>query len=341
MQSQPTLTDADKLGLLVQCRMKMDKLNNSQLYQYGHYILSLLSPSQLKSLLFVGCNSIKKDIQYPQLFQMKSQINQIIEDTKKIKNKSAKAIKHNKYTIPIIHHNASLTKTIPFDIISNHICPFLKMSSITKLARCDRILAVICHTPTSIKNLMHRHDIYPYVTHEDILIDGHDDSMKKWTVSNMHRFKNVEKLCIWSFIVSEYRQPYNVQIFNLFDKVKHLSFYSTAWSELWDIPWKEINMMPLLQTVSFINARNHPLLLTHWLEKYKTNPRDGDYYNKIIYQLKSIAFVDCCFDFDASFSPEDEEFYQTYGNVIQFLLPSQPNNLEILKLENSTFVKTF
>eukprot|EP01083_Nonionella_stella_P144332 450474_1 len=106
--------------------------------------------------------------------------------------------------------NASLTKTIPFDIISNHICHFLKMSSITHLACCDRKLAIVCHTPTSINNLMHRHDPYKYITDEDLTHDGYYYGMHKWTVPNIHRFKNVEQLAI------EYSYLEKPQIFNSF-----------------------------------------------------------------------------------------------------------------------------
>eukprot|EP01084_Bolivina_argentea_P040312 74516_1 len=171
----PSLTDPDKLGLLIQCRMKMDKLNDKQLNNFAHSSLQLLSNKQLKKLLFVGFNSIKNDIPYNQLFNMKSSLNQIIEETEKLKTDKSKSkpntntekptnpnpnqnqqiqiqIKTNKsksksimLTIP---KNASLSKTIPFDIISNNICTFLKMSSITQLAKCDRKLAIICHTPT-------------------------------------------------------------------------------------------------------------------------------------------------------------------------------------------------
>eukprot|EP01084_Bolivina_argentea_P306759 530139_1 len=113
--------------------------------------MKLLSIQQLKKFLFTGLNSIKTDISYNQLFEMRLLINQIIEkEEKSKKNKSKskqKSTINTKSTIPVIPENASLSKTIPFDIISNNMCPFLKMSSITKLAKCDRKLAIICHTP--------------------------------------------------------------------------------------------------------------------------------------------------------------------------------------------------
>eukprot|EP01084_Bolivina_argentea_P040311 74513_1 len=147
----PSLTDPDKLGLLIQCRMKMDKLNDKQLNNFAHSSLQLLSNKQLKKLLFVGFNSIKNDIPYNQLFNMKSSLNQIIEETEKLKTDKSKSkpnINTEKSIMLTIPKNASLSKTIPFDIISNNICTFLKMSSITQLAKCDRKLAIICHTPT-------------------------------------------------------------------------------------------------------------------------------------------------------------------------------------------------
>eukprot|EP01084_Bolivina_argentea_P305649 528035_1 len=133
---QPTLTDPDKFGLMIQCRMKMDKLNNNQLYNCAHSTIKLLSMKQLKQFLFVGLNAMKTDVSYDQIFQMRSLINQIIEkEEEKIKKNKCKPKPeantniNTKSTIPIIPKNASLSKIIPFDIISNNICPFLKMSS--------------------------------------------------------------------------------------------------------------------------------------------------------------------------------------------------------------------
>eukprot|EP01084_Bolivina_argentea_P227647 384494_1 len=217
---QPILTDPDKLGLLLQCRQKMDELNTKQLHEYANFTLQLLSTHQLKCLIFVGLNSIKNDISYNQLFHMKTSINEIIETAKKLKNKSKPKPNLNtnntQSTIPIVPKNASLTKIIPFDIISNNICHFLKMSSITKLAQCDRKLAIICHTPTSITNLMHRYDFYKYAqTDKDYMIDGHYTNIRDNISSNMHRFKNIETLSIdLEYVNSENR----IKILNTFGR---------------------------------------------------------------------------------------------------------------------------
>eukprot|EP01083_Nonionella_stella_P217215 779981_1 len=86
---QHSLLDPDKFGLLVQCRQKMDLLSPPQLHTYGQYVLSILSTVQFITLLFVGLNSIRNDIEYHQLFQMKQSINQIIEKMdKEIKTKT-------------------------------------------------------------------------------------------------------------------------------------------------------------------------------------------------------------------------------------------------------------
>ncbi len=56
--TEPTFTNPDKFGLLIQCRMKMDKLNNNQLNNYANSIIELLTMKQLKKLLFTGLNAI-------------------------------------------------------------------------------------------------------------------------------------------------------------------------------------------------------------------------------------------------------------------------------------------
>ncbi len=328
----PRLTDPDKLGILIQCRMKMDKLNSDQLYNYAHLALKSLSMEQLKKLLFVGFNSIRNDIEYNQLFNMKTALNEIIENAKKLKEIKSKSKQKQKTkpkaTIPIIPKNASLTKTIPFDIISNNICPFLKMSSITNAARCDRQLAVICHSPTSIKNLMHRYDPYKYaeMAGRDVEIDGHYTNMESWTVSNIHRFKNVEKLSIKLSILNR------LDLFNVFQKVKHLTFYIDPRDEYPYIGYMEqMKLMPLLQTISFVEF-NDVWTLLHFLSPIKTA-----HFNKIIHQLTSIAFVDSV----CGLHPDEyDEPYEKYQNIANFILPSQPNRLQVLKFENSCFGKT-
>eukprot|EP01083_Nonionella_stella_P068932 183363_1 len=337
----PTLSDPDKLGLLLQCRQKMDGLNTQQLIKYSHSILGLLSAIQLKKLLFVGFNTIKSDIEYTQLFQMNTIINQVlndIENAKKLKRKSKSESMSAHPTIPIIPKDASLTKVLPFDIISNNICTFLTMSSITQLAPCDRKCAVICQTPTSITNLMHRHDPYRYSDVNDLvhdpLIDGHYFNMDQW---NMHKFKNVERLSITIPFFN-----YNVSKFNTFRRVKHLTFYDTQAGPYdiddyeFNVPYTEMIVMPFLQSVCFVNSECLKEVL-YFLKQYRENPRNNDYYNSIIYQLKSVAFID--FASLTTVNHVTNPNISEYGNIINLVLPSQPNHLEVLKLENTLFQK--
>eukprot|EP01083_Nonionella_stella_P218693 783999_1 len=330
---QPTLSDPDKLGLLLQCRHKMDGLNPQQLLQYSHSILGLLSAIQIKKLLFVGLNTIKSDIEYTQLFQMKTIINQVlndIENAKKLKSKTKSEAMCAHTAILIIPKNASLTKVIPFDIISNCICTFLTMQSITQLAQCDRKFAVICQTPTSINNLMRRHDPYRYsdATYYDPLIDGHYINMDQWI---MHRFKNVERLSITIPYMN-----YNVPKFNTFHRVKHLTFHDTQGKPYnitpytYNCPYTEMILMPFLQSICFANSQCVKEVV-YFLKQYREDPRNNDYYNSIIYQLKSVAFIDF-YAHENLLLPISE-----YGNIVNLVLPSQPNRLEVLKLENTFF----
>eukprot|EP01083_Nonionella_stella_P134435 409038_1 len=311
----------------------MDELNPQQLQQYSHSILGLLSAIQIKKLLFVGLNTIKSDIEYTQLFQMKTIINQVlndIENAKKLKSKTKSEAMCAHTAILIIPKNASLTKVIPFDIISNCICTFLTMQSITQLAQCDRKFAVICQTPTSINNLMRRHDPYRYsdATYYDPLIDGHYINMDQWI---MHRFKNVERLSITIPYMN-----YNVPKFNTFHRVKHLTFHDTQGKPYnitpytYNCPYTEMILMPFLQSICFANSQCVKEVV-YFLKQYREDPRNNDYYNSIIYQLKSVAFIDF-YAHENLLLPISE-----YGNIVNLVLPSQPNRLEVLKLENTLF----
>eukprot|EP01083_Nonionella_stella_P311597 1111553_1 len=327
------LTDPDKFGLLVQCRAKMDELNSELLEHYSQFVISLLSTAQLKSLLFTGLNAIKHHVASNQLIQMKSTLNELIQNEKKAKTKKQnqnQTPSKNAPTILIVPKNASLTKTIPFDIISNAICHFLKMSSITNLACCDRKLAIICHTPTSINNLMHRHDPYKYICDEECLIhDGCYYAMNKWTVSTIHRFKNVEQLAI------EYSYLQKPQIFNSFGRVKHLSLHGAESTEIDteepEVALDTIQIMPSLETIKFVGSIYLPVILS-FLKRYKS----------VHNQIKQVAFIDCTLgdinDWDDT--DDDEMFVNNYAEMIHVLLPPQPNQLQTLKFVNASMHKT-
>eukprot|EP01083_Nonionella_stella_P004932 14412_1 len=319
-----SLLEPDKFGLLVQCRQKMDKLAAPTLRQYGESILNILSTEQLKKLLFVGLNSIRNDIECVQLHQMRESVNQIIEEMDKQKKSKHKTKNENQPSIRIIPKNASLTEWIPFDIISHSICTFLKMSSITQLAQCDRQLAITCHTPTSISNLMHRHDVYRYDPHEDVaegLIDGDYHDMNNWSFSTMHRFRNVEKLAISLEYLNRHPDLFNT----ILCKVKHLAFYDQYDGPSWsNEPQHERQPMPLLESISLVNGQDVSLVL-QFLRQYQIN-------------LKSISFVDC--HIPGLLSQYSAPVYAEYNRMVDFILPQQPNALEILKFENASFCKT-
>eukprot|EP01083_Nonionella_stella_P071323 191508_1 len=211
------------------------------------------------------------------------------------------------------------------------------MSSITQLAQCDRKFAVICQTPTSINNLMHRHDPYRYSDVQDMindpLIDGHYMNIDQW---NMHRFRNVQRLSITILYLN-----YNVSKFNTFHRVKHLTFYDTQAGPyfmtlkpyVYNVPYTEMILMPFLESVCFVNSESLKEML-YFLKQYREDPRNNDYYNSIIYHLKSVAFI----DFYAHEGSADH--ISEYGNIVNLVLPSQPNHLEVLKLENTYFEET-
>eukprot|EP01084_Bolivina_argentea_P111286 198622_1 len=104
-----TPSSPDKLGLLLQCRMKMDQLNDQQIYSFADSFIKLLSISQFKRLFFVGCNSIRDNITYNQLIATKTCINEIIEQANRSKKKSApnNALPQ---IVTFVPKNASLTE---------------------------------------------------------------------------------------------------------------------------------------------------------------------------------------------------------------------------------------
>ena len=339
---QPTLADPDKLGILVQCRTGMDKLKTSDFKSFVNSSLDILSSDQFKKILFIGMNAIKRELNYSQLSNMRSTIDKHIENEKKSKPKANKAPKKAPLT-PIVTKGASLSKTILLDIISNNICAFLRMSSITKLAQCDRNLAVICHTPKSITNLMHRYDPYKYCSREIyIRIDGHYPGIDR--KSQAHRFRGVQKLAIQTQDLLHGGLIMRGNLKNITDLsiYSELAYYNAPGSyncELSAPSPKFIEPLPRLQSITFSALDDFPFFLS-FFERYKSEPNDK-YYSDIIYQLKSISFINCLFvSISHCEGINEAEERAKYANMANFLLPDAPNNLRVLKMENSFFDKT-
>eukprot|EP01083_Nonionella_stella_P042954 115944_1 len=254
-------------------------------------------------------------IEYHQFFGMKSCINQIIEEINKEKRlkKKPKAKEIHKSLITNIPKNASLTKSIPSDIISNNICHFLKMSSIANLAQCDRQLAVICHTPTSICSLMHRFDPYRYNAREfdaDGLIDGHYCNMNQWNNSTAHRFKNVDKL---SISCEFFEDKHASNLTTMFPNLKHLSLFARY--NIIDDPNFDAKLWSSLESICFVQY-SYFVRLLHTLKPYATAQKR---------ELKSISFIDCTFDSLDGCYDDDHEIYSEYKNMVNFILPSESN----------------
>ena len=280
--SQSVLSEPDKFGLLIRLREKLDKLQGNELRSFAKSVCLSLSEDALKSVLFAGLNTIKYDLRYAYIARINTKIDKIIKEINKKSKDEAKKTESKTMTSfrPQVPENASLSAVIPSDIISNKICTFLMMKSIMNLAQTDRKMAMICHTPSSISNLMHRHD--PYPCHSDSaskLIDG----FYQWESLQDYRMVNIETLAIALCILDDCAH------LNCYKKVKNLSFYTSnrGYPEIvfTSDAYKGIVPMASLETLSFTSCDELPNVLA-FLEAYK-NVDDGSskYYNDIIHQL--------------------------------------------------------
>lgn len=314
-------------------RQKMDELKEDALASYVQSLIASFTSTQMKKILFIGLNTIKNEVEYEKLVSLNLSINKIIDKQSKNEQKEEEFTPHISIILKV-EKNASLSETIPSDIIGKNICQYLIMRNITKLAQCDRKLAIICHSPIAIKNLRHRLDPYnPYGPEaEGVLIDGGYD----WNNTlNRRRISSVEQLSVPLKILNDLPR------LNSFQRVKDLTFYdhNIEFSD-WSDSYTQLIPMPLLQTIAFINTYNFTNILS-FLQEYRET--------EIIYQLQSIAFTGCSFDQlqDYQFYEEDCKtdervafMFEKYKNLFEFILPSQPNNLQMIKFQNSYWTKT-
>eukprot|EP01084_Bolivina_argentea_P174760 302709_1 len=342
IQSLPTLQDPNQFGILLQCRQKMDKLNFDQMIVFAHSIVNILNHTQLVSLLFEGLyqNIIGQNLEYSQLFKMKSILSKMIdEDSKtKITRKTEQTDANDSHSTDSKITKKSLSIFIPTDIISNKICTFLSAATIQTLAKCDRTLAIVCHTPTAISNMVHKPNPYRYCdTDELYTIDGIFQWNEITLNSDIHRFRNIEYLSISVTNMLQYQQLLKLQ------NVKHLSMFDESNYERphthWEYQLNDMSMMPLLQHITFMTVDDLPFILS-FLKQYTYQKNENKYFNDIIYNIKSIQFIDCQLWSLHNGDMDFDEMIALYPNIAHFLFPSTPNNIQILKFENSVFLET-
>ncbi len=70
--------------------------------------------------------------------------------------------------------------------------------------------------------------------------------------------------------------------------------------------------------------------------------KNSKFYEELNFSV--IEFVDCNLRntlYDLCYKDDNfPEMFTEYKNIVHFMLPSQPNQLQILKIENSCFLKT-
>ena len=330
MAAQATAVQGpDKLGLVIQCRQKMDVLSNANLKRFANEVASLLTANQLKALLFSGLNATKHKIEYTKLQQIKSSVYCIIDEAKQTAaSKSKKPIKSPPMIITKVPKDASLTESIPSDIISNGVCKLLKMASIAQLACASRTLSIICHSPAAITTLMHRDDPYRYGPDSVGDIDG----VYNWKLLGMHRVQNADRLslCCDTDVVGRV---------NSFRNLRHLSLFHDADLGLYPDDYKMDSLKHLfLQSLCFAEVNNTPLIIK-FMEKVDVG------------QLKTLAFINARQTTLDDWNDDDDEddllqhygLREAYNNLLDVLLPSKPNSitaLDVLKFEESSFEQT-
>eukprot|EP01084_Bolivina_argentea_P304671 526250_1 len=332
----PTIHDPDKFGMLIEIKQKMDELNSHQFRSFGNSLFDFLSREQLKTMLFVGLNTIKNDIQYDQLFKIKTTVNQLHSGEEPSDAADALAV-------------------IPDVIISTRVCNYLNLSSIIKFGMCSRRFLIISRTPYSLNSSQFRYtNPYRYCITEQAYCLDRDI----FTQDDIHLFSNVEHLSIVLPLRLYTRQNRFEKLRN-FENVKHLTFYDYFDEEFYEtyssqnsLRNKELDWpkMQSLQSICFECQWDFRFLLS-FLNTYRTQlyknhifgiKDSSNYFRKAINNLKSISFINCNFysiDFYADFHGEDA-VYGYYQNMLHFLLQSTPNKLNVVKFEGSAFRKT-
>merc|ERR1712228_1104789 len=101
---------------------------------------------------------------------------------------------------------------------------------------------------------------------------------------------------------------------------------------------KYMQILPRLQRIAFSTLDDLPFILS-FFEQYKDETKQK-YYNDIIYQLRSISFINCLFVSIPNYGElhhEEVKMRSRYQNIANLLLQKASNNLQVLKLENSFF----
>eukprot|EP01083_Nonionella_stella_P307811 1083327_1 len=348
----------------------MDMVNNTELISCAELLIRILKADQLKTVLFVGLNYIRHQLTYEQLFQMKDTYKTIIESKQNLRPKSCEDEDSNLIvpTAPLAS-GASLSETVPIDIIRIHICSFLDLLSIYEFSKCDRNLAIVAHTPSSIRTLQFNYlNHYPYaITSSAYHLDADHLSHHQ----DLHLIRNISALSIRR--TELYHSKHITASCNKLQHIhhlKHLTIYDEFRedydSELgdcdsehlvnsWDSIYHEWPLIKSLESITFESSFELPILLSI-LHKYRINRNDlDDTYHESMFKLKCISFVRCHFyslhfyesyliyddpHDDYHFEPDLSRYLVEYETILELLVPSRTNRIEALKFEQSFFLAT-
>eukprot|EP01084_Bolivina_argentea_P114975 204572_1 len=263
MTSQPS--HPDKIGTLIQCRELVNSLDKDEIERCAIFTMQQLTSEQLKTMLFVGLNHIKSKIDYPTILKIKQQFYDAA-NLKQKKLKSRDDIEENQEMAMVLKvpPNASLTKTIPQDIITFAVCKYLDLLSIYQFSKCDRISAIATHSPNAIQCLQfHYLNSYRYCSskQQNYFLDANHLFQR-----DIHSLKNAESLSV----VHWFDERFPLQECHQFTNVKHLSlygFYNCLNGACWKYHTNKLNalpIMPLLRTVTFESFNLEPII--YWLQ---------------------------------------------------------------------------
>eukprot|EP01083_Nonionella_stella_P194869 718381_1 len=143
-------------------------------------------------------------------------------------------------------------------------------------------------------------------------------------MESLHRFRNVEKLSLGFEFFSHNVSNLTTTLSNL----RQLSLFNVNNTDLYYVQYSNSQVLSLLESIFFVNTGELPTVLC----TLKLGQAD---------KLKSISFIDSSlsnldeYGFDDE-DEDDQEIYSEFENIVNYILPSQPNRLEIIRFENSS-----
>eukprot|EP01083_Nonionella_stella_P135774 413013_1 len=319
--------NSKRMAILMNCTLKLDHLDDAEFQRFGQTLFKQIPSKQLKIMLFI---LMKTHFSDAQLTETNTSINDIIHqrDTNKLKEFAQSNVQ--------IPKGASLSVTIPSEIIGSVVCPFLNVVSVLSLGKTDRRMAIVAFKSAVFSHLDYKHKSR-YTYNPFIAYPHSGPSMAERffeshsSVADISLFRNIFSLaCADTHYLKSCPKLKQLTLRDDVDDVWELQDQMPTLTDLNAITFEQIWSNQLFEFLSTCRLRPNDSIDLDAMDDAFIDMQS--YFVDTILNLKSISFLNC--DMDAYEGAWDLD-YTPYLSLLYLFAPTQASKVQTLRFECS------